>query len=47
MTLTSSLETERHMAKELALKLSDMGVELEESKELVSNNCKVQSYQGA
>ena len=43
MTLTSSLETERHMAKELALKLSDMGVELEESKQLVSISCKVQS----
>ena len=39
MTLTSSLETERHMAKELAIKLSDMGVELEESKQLVSNSC--------
>ena len=37
MDLTSSLETERHMAKELAGKLSDMGVELEESKQLVSS----------
>lgn len=37
MELTSSLETERHMAKELASKLSNMGVELEESKEIVSN----------
>ena len=36
MELTSSLETERHMAKELASKLSNMGVELEESKEIVS-----------
>lgn len=36
MELTSSLETERHMAKELAAKLSDMGVELEESKQVVS-----------
>ena len=34
--LTTSLETERHMAKELAAKLSEMGVELEESKQLVS-----------
>ena len=37
MELTSSLETERHMAKELASKLSNMGVELEESKQNVSN----------
>lgn len=37
MELTSSLETERHMAKELASKLSNMGVELEESKQIVSN----------
>lgn len=37
MELTSSLETERHMAKELAAKLSDMGVELEESKQLLSS----------
>ena len=36
MELTTSLETERHMAKELAAKLSEMGVELEESKQLVS-----------
>ena len=36
MELSSSLETERHMASELAAKLSDMGVELEESKQLVS-----------
>jgi len=44
MTLTSSLETERHMAKELALKLSDMGVELEESKELLlSKTSEIQS----
>lgn len=35
MELTTSLETERHMAKELATKLSEMGVELEESKQLV------------
>ena len=35
MELTTSLETERHMAKELAAKLSEMGVELEESKQLV------------
>jgi len=37
MELTSSLETEKHLAKELAAKLSDMGVELEESKQLVSS----------
>ena len=37
MELTTSLETERHMAKELATKLSDMGVELEESKQMVGN----------
>lgn len=44
MTLTSSLETERHMAKELGLKLSDMGVELEESKELLfSKTSEIQS----
>lgn len=36
MELTSSLETERHMAKELASKLSNMGVEREESKRIVS-----------
>ena len=36
MELTTTLETERHMAKELAAKLSEMGVELEESKQLVS-----------
>ena len=36
MELTTSLETERHMAQELAAKLSEMGVELEESKQLVS-----------
>ena len=35
MELTSSLETERHTAKELAAKLSDMGVEFAESKQLV------------
>ena len=40
MEVTSSLETEKHMAQELALKLSAMGVELEEAKELVScSNC--------
>ena len=37
MELISSLETERHMAKELAAKLSEMGVELEESKQLVGS----------
>lgn len=37
MELTTSLETERHMAKELAAKLSEMGVELEESKQLVGS----------
>ena len=36
MELTTSLETEQHMAKELAAKLSEMGVQLEESKQLVS-----------
>ena len=36
MELTTSLETERHMAQELAAKLSEMGVELVESKQLVS-----------
>ena len=35
MELTTRLETEQHMAKELATKLSDMGVELEESKQMV------------
>ena len=35
MDLTTRLETEQHMAKELATKLSDMGVELEESKQMV------------
>ncbi|CAH3160101.1 unnamed protein product [Porites lobata] len=44
MELTSSLETERHMAKELAFKLSNMGVELEESKQnLSSRNAEIQS----
>lgn len=37
MELTTSLETEQHMAKELAAKLSDMGVELEEFKQLVGS----------
>lgn len=35
MELTTRLETEQHMSKELATKLSDMGVELEESKQMV------------
>lgn len=35
MELTTRLETEQDMAKELATKLSDMGVELEESKQMV------------
>ncbi|KAL9987717.1 hypothetical protein ACROYT_G002067 [Oculina patagonica] len=44
MELTTSLETERHMAKELAAKLSEMGVELEESKQLLATrNAEVQS----
>lgn len=41
MELTTSLETEQHMAKELAAKLSDMGVELEESKQLVGSTRQV------
>ena len=41
MKLTTSLETERHAAKELASKLSGTGVELEEAKQLVSNPWKV------
>ena len=41
MELTTSLETERHMAKELAAKLSEMGVELEESKQLVSGSTRL------
>lgn len=44
MELSSSLETERHMASELAAKLSNMGVELEESKQLLSSkNTEIQS----
>lgn len=43
MELTSSLETERHTAKELAAKLSYMGVEFEESKQLLSSqNAEIQ-----
>ena len=45
MELTTSLETERHMAKELAAKLSEMGVELEESKQLVSG-CRLERSLG-
>lgn len=41
MELTTSLETEQHMAKELAAKLSDMGVELEESRQLVGSTRQV------
>ena len=39
MELTSTLETEKHVNKEMGDKLSDSVVELEETKEMVRKYC--------